>query len=123
MSGSDLLSQAGDGELDSQSDEGNDSRGQGEWLCHCGQESRGQEARIEDRKAQALLSEFGVSYASARWIGYLEAVHMVTLEVHKSSQLAIVPVHVVAGTRVRPTRRRPVPELDRILFCIWSDKG
>src|SRR5260221_9980675 len=46
----------------------------------------------------ALLSEFGISNASAQCIGYQEAVDMVTLgEVYKSSQLVIVSLRVCSG--------------------------
>src|SRR5260221_12870648 len=46
----------------------------------------------------ALLSEFGISNASAQCIGYQEAVDTVTLgEVYKSSQLVIVSLRVCSG--------------------------
>src|SRR5260221_10399737 len=45
-----------------------------------------------------LLSEFGITNASAQCIGYQEAVDMVTLgEVYKSSQLVIVSLRVCSG--------------------------
>ena len=45
-----------------------------------------------------MLSEFGISNASAQCIGYQEAVDMVTLgEVYKSSQLVIVSLRVCSG--------------------------
>src|SRR5258708_36227961 len=49
-------------------------------------------------KLNRIVSEFGISNASAQCIGYQEAVDMVTLgEVYKSSQLVIVSLRVCSG--------------------------
>ena len=55
---------------------------------------------LQSLLSHPILSEFGVSYASAQCIGYQEAVHKGTLQVYKSSQFVIVPLRVCSGPQL-----------------------